>query len=65
MMPCENSRLSPLETFRHKRRLHLSHRNSIFCPESGALIGRRSNQIVLAIVYEWQKKDKRSQKGQT
>ena len=35
-----------------------------FCPESGSLIGRRSNKIVLAIVYKWQKKDKRSQKGQ-
>ena len=35
------------------------------CPESGQkeLIGRRSSYIVLAIVYEWQTKDKRPQRS--
>ena len=52
-------------TFREEERLRLSDRNSILMTQnlsgirSEALIGRRSSFIVLAIVYEWQTKDKR------
>ena len=55
------------ETFREEERL--SNRNSILMTEnlsgirSGALIGRRCSYIVLAIVYEWQTKDKRPQRS--
>ena len=53
-------------TFCEEERLWLSDRNSILMTQnlsrirSEALIGRRSSFIVLAIVYEWQTKDKRS-----
>ena len=51
-------------TFREEERLRLSDRKSILMMQnlsgiqSEALIGRRSSFIVLAIVYEWQTKDK-------
>ena len=51
-------------TFRLGGRLPLSKRNSI--PSgiwSGALIGRHSSYIVLAIVYERQTNEKRSQRS--
>ena len=57
------------EIFREEERLRLSDRNSILMTQnvsgirSEALIGWRSNFIVLAIVYEWQTKDKRPQKS--
>ena len=56
-------------TFRAEKRLWLSDRNSILMTwnlsriRSEALIGRRSNYIVLAIAYEWQTKDKRPQRS--
>ena len=56
-------------TFREEKRLRLSERNSILMTQnlsgirSEALIGRRSSFIVLAIVYEWQTKDKRPQRS--
>ena len=56
-------------TFREEERLRLSYRNSILMTQnlsgirSEALIGRRSSFIVLAIVYEWQTKDKRRQRS--
>ena len=56
-------------TFREEERLRLSDRNSILMTQnlsgirSEALIGRRSSFIVLAIVYEWQTKDKRRQRS--
>ena len=56
-------------TFREEKRPRLSDRNSILMTQnlsriqSEALIGRRSNFIVLAIVYEWQTKDKRRQRS--
>ena len=52
-------------TFREEEHLRLSDRNSILMTQnlseirSEELIGRRSSFIVLAIVYEWQTKDKR------
>ena len=54
---------------REEERLRLSDRNSILMTQnlsgirSEALIGRRSSYIVLAIVYEWQTKDKRPQRS--
>ena len=57
------------ETFREEESLRLSDRNSILMTQnlsgirSEALIGRRSSYIVLAIVYEWQTKDKRPQRS--
>ena len=56
-------------TFREEERLRLSDRNSMLMTQnlsrirSEALIGRRSSFIVLAIVYEWQTKDKRRQRS--
>ena len=56
-------------TFREEERLRLSDRNSILMTQnlsrirSEALNGRRSSFIVLAIVYEWQTKDKRRQRS--
>ena len=56
-------------TFRAEKRLLLSDRNSILMTwnlsriRSEALIGRRSNYIVLAIAYEWQTRDKRPQRS--
>ena len=56
-------------TFCEEERLRLSNRNSILMTQnlsgirSEALIGRRSSFIVLAIVYEWQTKDKRPQRS--
>ena len=57
-------------TFREEERLRLSNRNSILMTQnlcgirSEALyIGRRSSFVVLAIVYEWQTKDKRPQRS--
>ena len=52
LLACETAfspRSSPLETYRHKKRLHLSDRNSILMTQtaiviwSGALIGRRGS----------------------
>ena len=72
LLACETAfspRSSSLETYRHKKRLHLSDRNSIVMTQnlsrirSDALIGRRSSFIVLAIVYERQTKDKRRQRS--
>ena len=57
------------ETFREEERLRLSDRNSILMTQnlsgirSEALIGRRSSFIVLAIVCEWQTKDKRPRRS--
>ena len=56
-------------TFREEERLQLSDRNSILMTQnlsgirSEELIGRRSSFIILAIVYEWQTKDKRLQRS--
>ena len=57
-------------TFREEERLRLSNRNSILMTQnlcgmrSEALyIGRRSSFVVLAIVYEWQTKDKTPQRS--
>ena len=56
-------------TFSQEERLGLIDRNSILMTQnlsgirSEALIGRRSSFIVLAIVYEWQTKDKRPQRS--
>ena len=55
--------------FREEERLWLNDRNSILMTQklsgirSEALIGRQSSYIVLAIVYEWQTKDKRPQRS--
>ena len=55
--------------FCEEERLRLSDRNSILMTQnlsgiwSEALIGRQSSYIVLAIVYKWQTKDKRSQRS--
>ena len=62
-------RSSSLGTFHTEELLRLSDRNSILMVKnlsrirSEALIGRRSSYIVLAIVYEWQTKDKRPQRS--
>ena len=56
-------------TFHEEERLRLSNRNSILMTQnlsgirSEALIGRWSSFIVLAIVYEWETKDKRPQRS--
>ena len=56
-------------TFREEERLRLSDRNSILMTLnlsgiwSEELIGWQSSFIVLAIVYEWQTKDKRLQRS--
>ena len=56
-------------TFSREERLRLIDRNSIMMTQnlswirSEALIGRCNNFIVLAIVYEWQTKDKRPQRS--
>ena len=56
-------------TFREEERLLPSDRNSTLMTQnlsrirSEALIGRRSSFIVLAIVYEWQTKDKRRKRS--
>ena len=55
--------------FREEERLRLNNRNSIPMTQnlsrirSEALIGWRSSFIVLAIVYEWQTKDKKLQRS--
>ena len=56
-------------TFREEEHLRLNDRNSILMMQnlsrirSEVLIGQRSSFIVLAIVYEWQTKDKKPQKS--
>ena len=56
-------------TFREEERLRLNDRNSILMTQnlsgiqSEALISRWSSFIVLAIVYEWQTKDKKPQRS--
>ena len=69
-MQCHISRqkqpslLAAKGTFRLEGRLTLSKRNSIMSGIwSGALIGRRRSYIVLAIVYERQTNEKRSQRS--
>ena len=58
------SLLADKGTFRLEGRLPLSKRNSILSEIwSGALVGRRSSYIVLAIVYERQTNEKRSQRS--
>ena len=58
------SLLAAKGTFRLEGRLPLSKRNSILSEIwSGALIGRRSSYIVLAIVYERPTNEKRSQRS--
>ena len=58
------SLLAAKGTFRLEGRLPLSKRNSILSEIwSGALVGRRSSYIVLAIVYERQTNEKRSQRS--
>ena len=58
-----------LGTFREEEHLQLNDRNSILMMQnlsgirSEVLIGQRSSFIVLAIVYEWQTKDKKPQKS--
>ena len=70
LLACENRRFStllaalevlPRETSAHQQQK--LHTDDVFGIWSGALIGRRSSYIVLAIVYEWQTKDRRPQRS--